>query len=106
MSLLKPGTLCVIVGGCPANIGLTVEVLAHLGPCPPRADVYSIRTVSGQPFNQFWDSDGHLIRGYSNETTTDRHKLVPLVDSKDESEARSGAVKRVGNRKRELATCP
>ena len=32
MSYLKPGTLCVIVAGCPANIGIVVEVLAYLGP--------------------------------------------------------------------------
>jgi hypothetical protein len=31
MSLLKPGTLCVIIAGCPENIGLVVEVVEHLG---------------------------------------------------------------------------
>ncbi len=105
MSLLKPGTLCVIVGGCPENIGLIVEVLAHLGPRPPRADAYSIRTSSGRPFPQLWGLGGRLERGYTNEAITDRHKLAPLVDSKDESEVRSRAVKRVPGRKRELETC-
>ncbi len=105
MSLLKSGTLCVIVGGCPENIGLIVEVLAHLGPCSPRADAYSIRTSSGRPFPQLWGIGGRLKRGDSNEAITDRHKLAPLVDSKDESEVRSRAVKRVPGRKRELETC-
>ena len=44
MEALKPGTLCVIVGGCPENIGLVVEVLEHIGAEPPRADAYLIRT--------------------------------------------------------------
>ena len=48
MSSLKPGTLCVIIGGCPENIGLIVEVLEHIGPYPPRSDAYSIRTVTGR----------------------------------------------------------
>jgi hypothetical protein len=54
MSYLKPGTLCVIVSGChenisdcPKNIGLIVEVLAHIAPYSFSSDKYSIRTVSG-----------------------------------------------------------
>ncbi len=39
MSYLKPGTLCVIVGGCPKNIGFIVEVLDHLEPSSPRAEL-------------------------------------------------------------------
>lgn len=37
MSHLKPGTLCVIVGGCPENLGLIVEVVCHLGAHDGRA---------------------------------------------------------------------
>jgi len=82
MSYLKPGTLCVKVGGCPKNIGLFVKVLVHPGPCSPHADIYQIRTVSGRFFPQVWDLEGHLINGSSNECFTDRHQLRPLVDPK------------------------
>lgn len=37
MSALRPGTLCVIVGGCPENIGLVVEVIEHIGAYEDRA---------------------------------------------------------------------
>jgi hypothetical protein len=102
---LKPGTLCVIVGGCPANIGLIVEVLAHLGPRDGRADAYHVRTVSGRPFAQLWDETGSTrqLRSDFNlsDCVTDRHKLRPLVHPK----AKEGVeiVKRVKGRKRELA---
>ena len=36
--LLRPGTRCVIVAGCPENIGVVVEVIAHLGLYEGRAD--------------------------------------------------------------------
>ena len=106
MSYLKPGTRCVIVGGCPKNIGLIVEVIAHIGPYPPRADAYRIRAVSGRPFPQYWNSEGNLISGNSDKAITDRHKLRPLVDPKDEAkvcETNAGDVK---GRKRELVDCP
>lgn len=80
MSLLKPGTLCIIVGGCPENIGLVVEVLEHIGYCPPRSDAYGIRTVSGRPFPQLKVGPSkRLVRGTSEFAITDRHKLRPLV---------------------------
>jgi len=106
MSYLKPGTLCVIVGGCPKNIGLIVEVIAHLGPYPPRADAYRIRAVSGRSFPQYWNSEGNLISGSSARAITDRHKLRPLVDPKDKSEVRETKVVDVRSRMRELADCP
>ncbi len=106
MTYLKPGTLCVIVGGCPKNIGLIVEVLAHIAPYPFSSDKYSIRTVSGRPFPQLWNEKGFLISGNSNKCYTDRHKLRPLVDPKDESKVREAGVKDVRSRKRELADCP
>ena len=40
MSLLKPGTRCVIIAGCPENIGLVVEVIERLGAYEDRADAY------------------------------------------------------------------
>lgn len=85
MEALKPGTLCVIVGGCPENIGLVVEVLEHIGTYPPRADAYLIRTASGRKFPQLkMGTNEKLARGTSNEAITDRHKLRPLVDIKDD----------------------
>ena len=106
MSVLKPGTFCVIIGGCPENIGLIVEVIARLEIFPYRADTYKIRTVSGRPFHQLWSSSGQLMRGNSNECITDRHKLRPLVNPKDEEEGRNSTVKHVRNSKRELVACP
>lgn len=103
MSHLKPGTRCVIVGGCPENIGLIVEVIAHIGSFPPRTDAYRIRAVSGRPFPQFWDSEGNLISGYSDKAITDRHKLRPLVDPKDESKEDEADVVDERSQKRELA---
>ena len=103
--ILKRGTLCVIVGGCPENIGLIVEVLAHLGACGGRADAYHVRTVSGRPFAQLWDESGSKPRLTSNRVLNDcitgRHKLRPLVDLKDEECAQT--AKRVKGRFRELA---
>ena len=82
MELLKPGTLCVIVGGCPENIGLVVEVLEHIGAEPPRADAYLIRTESGRNFPQLKLGPKEVLAsGTSNEAITDRHKLRPLVDA-------------------------
>jgi len=85
MSALKPGTLCVIIAGCPENIGLVVEVIEHVGPYAEKDDAYCVRTVTGRPFHQIWDG-GDLLRNYSNECITDRHKLRPLVDSKEDAD--------------------
>ncbi len=46
MSALKPGTLCVIIAGCPENIGLVVEVVEHIGVYEDRQDAYVIRTTT------------------------------------------------------------
>ena len=83
MSILGRGQKCVIVGGCPENIGLVVEVICRIGPHSGREDAYWIRTVSGRPFHQLW-IDKELQRGSSSEAITDRQKLRPLVDPKDE----------------------
>ena len=84
MSILARGQRCVIVGGCPENIGLVVEVISRIGQYKDREDAYWIRTVSGRPFHQLWMGQ-ELQRGGSSEAITDRHKLRPLVDTKDES---------------------
>jgi len=82
MSILKPGTRCVIVGGCPEDIGLIVEVISRIGRHKDRSDAYFVRTVSGRKFHQLW-AGNDLHRGTSDECVTDRHKLRPLVDPKD-----------------------
>ena len=87
MSILKPGTRCVIVAGCPENIGLVVEVIEHLGAIGGRSDAYLIRTVSGRPFQQLRHG-GDLLRNISDEAITERHKLRPLVDPKVEADVR------------------
>ena len=84
MSILARGQKCVIVAGCPENIGLVVEVISRIGRHKDREDAYWIRTVSGRPFHQLWMGQ-ELQRGGSSEAITERHKLRPLVDPKDES---------------------
>ena len=83
MSDLKKGQLCVIVAGCPENIGLVVEVIQHIGRHLERENAYLIKTVTGRNFNQLWHKK-HLLSGYSTEAITDRHKLRPLVDATDD----------------------
>ena len=97
MEILKPGTLCVIVGGCPENIGLVVEVLQHIGMAPPRTDAYRIRTTSGRNFPQlkFGPNEKRLAPGTSNEAITDRHKLRPLLEADDGSELQASDRKMV-----------
>ena len=61
MSILARGQKCVIVGGCPENISLIIEVICRIGPHSGRKDAYWIRTVSGRPFHQLWiDLNGFL----------------------------------------------
>lgn len=89
MAILKKGTLCIIVGGCPENIGMLVEVISHLGKYDGRADAYEIKTVTGRNFHQLWHGDS-LIKGHSKLAITDRHKLRPLDDGNlpnDQSQA-------------------
>lgn len=88
MSFLKPGTLCVIIGGCPENIGLIVEVIKHLGLYDDCEDAYFIKTVSGRHFAQLWDSENTLERGNTFSCITDRHKLRPLIDTNEKSDLR------------------
>lgn len=80
MNHLKKGTLCVIIGGCPENLGAIVEVIKHLGKYGNREDAYLIKTVSGRKFNQLF-INGLLTKGNSIEAVTDRHKLKPLPDN-------------------------
>jgi hypothetical protein len=83
VSLLKPGTLCVIISGCPENIGMVVEVIQRLGAYEGKEDAYWIRTTTGRPFHQLWHGK-ELMRGSIDECVTDRHKLRPLVGGEDD----------------------
>lgn len=83
MAILKTGTRCVIIAGCPENIGVIVSIVAHLGVCEGYVDAYAIQTVSGRPFQQLWDG-GDLLRARSDQAITERYKLRPLVEPKGE----------------------
>lgn len=78
MENLKPGTLCVIVAGCPENIGMIVEVAGRLGRIEGYEDCYKIKTVTGRNFLQLWVGK-NLKTGTSTIAYTERHKLRPLV---------------------------
>jgi hypothetical protein len=52
MSPLKPGTRCVIIAGCPENIGLVVEVIERLGAYDGRADAYYVSAQLTTPYRQ------------------------------------------------------
>ncbi len=79
MNSLKIGTICIIIAGCPENIGMLVEVTAHLGKYGGREDAYEIKTITGRKFNQMWRG-ASLVKGFSTVAITDRHKLRPLED--------------------------
>jgi hypothetical protein len=102
MSILKLGTLCVIVGGLPEHIGLVVEVLEHLGHYADREDAYFVRTASGHPFPEIW-AIGTPRPTPSNKRITDRRNLRPLVDPKVEAEERTDEHLAPHARRRDVA---
>ena len=79
MADLKPGTLCVIVAGCPENIEMIVEVVSRLGKFGGYEDGYQIKTVTGRNFRQLWVGN-NLKAGNSTTAFTERYKLRPLVE--------------------------
>ncbi len=70
MSLLYPGQRCVIIAGCPENIGLIVEVVRRLGAYGGYQDGYEIVTLSGRNFQQLWRGKD-LAKGYSSSAYTE-----------------------------------
>lgn len=80
-SLLKVGTRCVVVAGCPQNIGLLVQVVQHIGATRGYLDGYEIQTVTGRKFRQLWVGS-KLRAGTSEFAFTERANLRPLVDPK------------------------
>ena len=96
MSTLKPGTLCVIIAGCPENIGVIVEVIRRIGRTPGYTDCYHIRTASGRPFKQLW-ADARRRDAFTDgpnpvECFTDRHKLRPLVAPNEKAAKKTKAA--------------
>lgn len=79
MADLKTGTLCIIVAGCPENIGMIVKVVSRFGRIEEYEDCYKIKTVTGRNFRQLW-VDKNLKIGTSTIAYTERHKLRPLVE--------------------------
>jgi hypothetical protein len=86
MSVLKPGVLCIIIAGCPKNIGMIVEVIERLGAVDGYTDCFHIKTASGRPFAQLWTdarrADTYRKGPNPSHCYTERHKLRPLVDPK------------------------
>lgn len=77
----------------PRRQGLLPNIDEGLGCYDRRADAYRIKTVTGRPFRQLWYGDD-LLRSYSNEAITDRHKLRPLVDHKEIQVVVDAAIQR------------
>lgn len=82
MSVLSTGQRCIVVEGCPKNIGLLVEVVQHLGQYKGYVDCYKIVTTSGRPFPQLWadDEQARTVSGISRYALTERRKIRPLLD--------------------------
>lgn len=88
MSVLNRGQRCIVVEGCPKNIGLLVEVVEHLGLYEEYQDCYEIVTVSMRPFPELWADEAHTrtVPGVSPHAYTERYKIRPLFDLPDESD--------------------
>jgi len=88
MSILKPGTLCVIIAGCPENIGLIVEVVSRIGNANGYDDGYYIATSSGRAFHQVWTGikDENPEKTSLKVVSTERRKLRPLTPIGDEKD--------------------
>ena len=94
---LIPGQRCVIVAGCPENIGLIVEVVRHLGASRGYEDGYEIMTLSGRNFRQLWRGT-QLIQGSTMFAYTERYKLRPLVEPGAEEEVQRKDVPLPGSK--------
>lgn len=104
MSFLKPGTLCVTVGGTGENAGRIVVILSYVGPYrfdPAIQEGYSIRTASGRPFESI---KRHTLGGFDIvrnklcECVADRSRLRPLVDPTVDAEEQTCTTPRTNDR--------
>jgi hypothetical protein len=89
MSVLNRGQRCIVIAGCPKNIGTLVEILDHLGEVDNYQDCYEIVTISGRPFPELW-ADGTRTRtvpGVSSIALTERYKIRPLIDLPSNADA-------------------
>lgn len=85
MSFLKPGTLCITVGGSGENAGRIVRVIRYTGPHKFDSRVvegYLVETVSGRLFTSVkeYEPEEIVSRLKYNTCTADRKNLRPLVD--------------------------
>src|SRR5450759_751360 len=95
MPILKPGTLCVTVGGSGENAGRIVVILSYCGPCAFDSTIkegYNIRTASGRPFAtvrqySLTGTGSYLLRDMLCDCVTDRRRLRPLIDPNVDAEA-------------------
>ena len=77
MSVLNKGQRCIVIAGCPKNIGILVEILDHLGEVENYQDCYEIVTISGRPFPELWADGTHTrtVPGVSSIAMTERYKI-------------------------------
>jgi len=82
MSVLMKGQLCVIVKGCPPNLGLIVRIVEHLGQIADYIDAYEIEPISDRPMHVWVDKARTRteIWPFKEGIITDRDKLRPLPD--------------------------
>ncbi len=98
MSVLNRGQRCIVIAGCPKNIGVLVEILDHLGGVDNYQDCYEIVTISGRPFPELWadDTRTRTVPGVSSIALTERHKLRPLIDLPSTADANQTKQELVG----------
>ncbi len=97
MSFLKPGTLCVTVGGSGENAGRIVRVVRYYGPHEVNTAVvegYLVETVSGRPFasTKEYEPEVHISRYEANDCVADRSNLRPLDKHIDEPALIAGEI--------------
>ena len=94
MSVLNRGQRCIVIAGCPKNIGILVEVLDHLGEVDNYQDCYEIVTISGRFFPELWadETRTRTVPGVSSIALTERYKIRPLIDLPSTADANQELV--------------
>ena len=94
MSVLNKGQRCIVIAGCPKNIGVLVEVLDHLGGVDNYQDCYEIVTISGRPFPELWADGTHTrtVPGVSSIAMTERYKIRDLPSTADANQTKQELV--------------
>lgn len=93
MSILKKGQRCMVIKGCPKNLGLLVEIVRHIGAALDYRDGYEIITLSRRPFPELWGDQTRTwtVSGASAYALTERNKLQPLPDLSNETHSKQTA---------------